>query len=111
MPFKGKYQDTSYHDALSTRGLPTSSVYPTKDEVGNFLTTEYGYCDFTETQVFLNYLQFLSNKKAMAIQEMPERAPAGLLPSSVFFIVFVYYYFLLGGGRIRVRSSGQLQTW
>jgi DNA replication licensing factor MCM3 len=32
----------SYRDALSTSGLPTSSVYPTRDDKKNPLTTEYG---------------------------------------------------------------------
>ena len=33
-----------YRDATSTSGLPTSSVYPTKDANGNVLSTEYGAC-------------------------------------------------------------------
>jgi DNA replication licensing factor MCM3 len=52
----------------------TSSVYPQEDEHGNPLTTEYGMSTYRDHQT-------------ISIQEMPERAPAGLLPRGVDIIV------------------------
>jgi len=54
----------------SYEGLPSSSVYPTKDDEGNLLETEYGLSTYKDHQTF-------------TIQEMPEKAPAGQLPRSV----------------------------
>lgn len=50
--------------------IPTGAAYPTEDENGNPLTTEFGYCTYRNHQTF-------------TIQEMPERAPAGQLPRSI----------------------------
>lgn len=66
----GVHTEMTYHDATSISGFPTSSVYPTKDLEGNPLTTEFGLSSYQDHQT-------------LVIQEMPERAPAGLLPSSV----------------------------
>eukprot|EP00743_Colponemidia_sp_Colp-15_P001523 GILK01001663.1.p1 GENE.GILK01001663.1~~GILK01001663.1.p1 ORF type:complete len:926 (+),score=232.32 GILK01001663.1:60-2780(+) len=61
----------NYRDATSlSRDLPTSSVYPTKDEEGNPLTTEFGLCVYKDFQTF-------------TMQEMPEKSPTGQLPRSV----------------------------
>lgn len=68
------FSQHDYHDATSLTGFPTSTVYPTKDIDGNVLTTEFGLSRYTDHQT-------------MCIQEMPERAPAGLLPSSVDVIL------------------------
>ena len=68
---KGKsYMEVAYHDQTSLTGYPTSSVYPTKDREGNPLTTEFGLSHYADHQT-------------LSIQEMPEKAPAGLLPSSI----------------------------
>ncbi|KAG5513948.1 hypothetical protein PMAC_000570 [Pneumocystis sp. 'macacae'] len=54
--------------------LPTSTVYPTQDENGNPLTTEFGYSVYRDHQT-------------ISIQEMPEKAPAGQLPRSIDVIM------------------------
>ena len=68
--YRSNYLDMDYHDQTSLTGFPTSSVYPTKDRDNNPLTTEFGLCHYADHQT-------------LSIQEMPERAPAGLLPSSI----------------------------
>ena len=35
----------------SNTGLPTSTAYPTRDENGNLLTTEFGMCVYKNHQV------------------------------------------------------------
>lgn len=35
-----------YRDEYDAAGLPTGSIYPTKDDAGNRLETEFGYCTF-----------------------------------------------------------------
>jgi len=59
-----------YRDGTSFRGMPTGSTYPTKDDNGNLLETEYGLSTYSDTQ-------------KLVIQEMPERSPPGQLPCSV----------------------------
>lgn len=64
-----------YRDQTMTANGPAStSVYPTEDEDGNPLITEYGFCTYRDHQT-------------ISIQEMPERAPAGQLPRSVDVIM------------------------
>ncbi|XP_073251050.1 DNA replication licensing factor MCM3-like isoform X1 [Porites lutea] len=62
-----------YTDLTSLDAFPSSTVYPTKDEDGNPLETEYGLSTYKDHQTF-------------TIQEMPEKAPAGQLPRSVDII-------------------------
>ena len=51
----------------------TSSAYPTKDDDGNLLETEFGLSKFKDHQT-------------VTLQEMPEKAPMGQLPRSIELI-------------------------
>ncbi|GMI82246.1 MINICHROMOSOME MAINTENANCE 3 [Hibiscus trionum] len=63
-----------YRDITSNNGLPTGSVYPTRDENGNLLVTEYGLCQYKDHQT-------------LSIQEVPENAAPGQLPRTVDVVV------------------------
>ena len=52
----------------------TSSAYPTKDDDGNLLETEFGLSTFKDHQT-------------ITLQEMPEKAPMGQLPRSIELIL------------------------
>ncbi|GBG85673.1 hypothetical protein CBR_g40405 [Chara braunii] len=73
-PATGKFIEQEYRDVTSFSGLPTGAVYPTKDDNGNVLVTEFGLSKYRDHQT-------------LAIQEMPECSPAGQLPRSVDVIV------------------------
>ena len=67
----GRFHMREYRDAtMYGVGPPSSSTYPTTDESGNRLVTEYGLSTYRDHQT-------------ISIQEMPERAPPGQLPRSV----------------------------
>ena len=98
-----------YRDYTSFSGLPTGSTYLTRDESGNLLTTEYGMCEYTDSQ-------------ALHLQEAPEHSEVGQLPRSVDVLVtndlvdkvkpgdrvmVVGVYKPLGGGN---DSSGTFRT-
>ncbi|KAF8343907.1 uncharacterized protein EI90DRAFT_3284457 [Cantharellus anzutake] len=64
-----------YHDGMSvSTHAPTSSVIPHTDDDGNHLQMEFGLSTFRDHQ-------------RISIQEMPECAPAGLLPRSIDVIM------------------------
>lgn len=69
-PTTKKTIERRYTDMTSTAAFPTSSAYPTKDDDGNPLETEYG-------------LSVYKDHQTVTIQEMPEKAPAGQLPRYV----------------------------
>ncbi|KAF2861674.1 DNA replication licensing factor mcm3 [Piedraia hortae CBS 480.64] len=72
---KNTFHFREYRDqTMTANGATSSSVYPTQDDEGNPLVTEYGYCTYRDHQV-------------VSIQEMPERAPAGQLPRGVDVIM------------------------
>lgn len=73
-PATKKVIERKYTDMTSLDAFPSSSVYPTKDDEGNLLETEFGLSQFKDHQTF-------------TVQEMPEKAPAGQLPRSVDIIV------------------------
>ncbi|KAK3087981.1 hypothetical protein FSP39_013043 [Pinctada imbricata] len=69
-PATKKTMERRYTDMTSLDAFPSTAAYPTKDEDGNLLETEYGLSLYKDHQTF-------------SIQEMPEKAPAGQLPRSV----------------------------
>lgn len=69
-PETKKVMERKYTDLTSFDAVPSSAVYPTKDDDGNLLETEYGLSAYKDHQT-------------LTIQEMPEKAPAGQLPRSV----------------------------
>ncbi|XP_072749402.1 DNA replication licensing factor Mcm3 [Anoplolepis gracilipes] len=62
--------ERAYSDLTSLEAFPHSAIYPTTDEDGNPLETEFG-------------LSIYKDHQTLTIQEMPEKAPAGQLPRSV----------------------------
>lgn len=72
-PATKKVMERKYADLTSLEAFPSSVVYPTVDEDGNLLETEYGLSQFKDHQT-------------LSIQEMPEKAPAGQLPRSIDII-------------------------
>jgi len=64
-PLERRYADISSFDVM-----PSANIYPTKDDEGNLLETEYGLSRYRDHQT-------------ITIQEMPEKAPTGQLPRSL----------------------------
>lgn len=72
-PATTKTIERRYTDLTSYDPFPSGASYPTKDEDGNLLETEYGMSVYKDHQT-------------ITIQEMPEKSPAGQLPRSVDII-------------------------
>ncbi|XP_041028866.1 DNA replication licensing factor MCM3 [Juglans microcarpa x Juglans regia] len=73
-PTTGNFTTREYRDIASNIGLPTGSVYPTRDDKGNLLVTEYGLCKYKDHQT-------------LSMQEVPENSAPGQLPRTVDVIV------------------------
>ncbi|KAI0207386.1 Zygotic DNA replication licensing factor mcm3 [Lamellibrachia satsuma] len=69
-PTTKKTMERKYTDMTSLDPYPSTAAYPTKDDDGNLLETEYGLSSYKDHQTF-------------TVQEMPEKSPAGQLPRSV----------------------------
>ena len=69
-PTTGATSSRDYRDVTSFRGLPTPTAYPTRDENGFLLVTQFGHSTYIGHQV-------------ITIQELPENSPPGQLPRSV----------------------------
>jgi len=69
-PATGKTMERSYTDMTSFDPYPSTAAYPTADEDGNPLQTEFGLSRYKDHQT-------------LTIQEMPEKAPTGQLPRSI----------------------------
>jgi DNA replication licensing factor MCM3 len=72
-PATKKTMERRYTDLTSLDPYPSTGAYPTKDDDGNLLETEFG-------------LSFYRDHQTFTVQEMPEKAPAGQLPRSVEII-------------------------
>ncbi|XXG77306.1 hypothetical protein AAC387_Pa08g1482 [Persea americana] len=73
-PTTNNFMSREYRDITSNMGLPTGSVYPTRDDNGNLLVTEYGLCKYKDHQT-------------ISMQEVPENSAPGQLPRTVDVIV------------------------
>nr|XP_043621766.1 DNA replication licensing factor MCM3 [Erigeron canadensis] len=73
-PSTKQFTSREYRDITSNVGLPTGSVYPTRDDNGNLLVTEYGLCHYKDHQT-------------LSMQEVPENSAPGQLPRTVDIIV------------------------
>jgi len=81
-PRTGRFHEKTYRDNASVSSLAAftqnsgmpGSAYPTKDEEGNPLETEFGKCWYRDTQ-------------RITIQEMPEKSPPGQLPRSIDVLI------------------------
>ncbi|KAK4347349.1 hypothetical protein RND71_033688 [Anisodus tanguticus] len=73
-PTTEKFKAREYRDITSNVGLPTGSVYPTRDDNGNLLVTEFGLCTYKDHQT-------------LSMQEVPENLVPGQLPRTVDIVV------------------------
>lgn len=73
-PTTGEFTTREYRDITSASGLPTGSVYPTRDDQGNLLVTEFGLCKYKDHQT-------------ISMQEVPENSAPGQLPRSIDVIL------------------------
>ena len=73
-PTTSKSTERHYSDLTSLEAYPTSAAYPTQDDDGNPLQTEYGLSTYKDHQT-------------LTLQELPEKAPTGQLPRCVDVIL------------------------
>ena len=73
-PTTSKSSERNYSDLTSLEAYPSTAAYPTQDDDGNPLQTEYGLSTYKDHQT-------------LTIQELPEKAPTGQLVS-IFTIWF-----------------------
>jgi DNA replicative helicase MCM subunit Mcm2 (Cdc46/Mcm family) len=71
-PATQKTIERKYADLTNFDVIPSVNMYPTKDDDGNLLETEYGLSKYRDSQT-------------LTIQEMPEKAPTG--KSEILFIL------------------------
>lgn len=69
-PATSKSMERNYSDLTSLDAFPSTSAYPTQDDDGNPLQTEYGLSTYKDNQT-------------LTLQELPEKAPTGQLPRAV----------------------------
>lgn len=69
-PATSKTSERNYTYLTSLEGYPSTAAYPTQDEDGNPLQTEYG-------------LSVYKDHQTVTLQELPEKAPTGQLPRAV----------------------------
>ena len=68
-----------YRDVTSNTGLPTSTTYPTRDESGNLLTTEFGMCVYKNHQVITIQVSSLFSRSE-AVSSVQHACLSGLGP-------------------------------
>ena len=90
-PATDKFLERRYADQTSVAPLPSVAVFPTRDDDGNMLQTEYGLCTFTDNQTFtvqgLLAINLNIHTFHFCLTEMPEHAPPGQLPRCIDVIV------------------------
>jgi DNA replication licensing factor MCM3 len=101
-----EFTSREYRDATAYSGIPTQAVYPTKDDSGNPLTTEFGVHMLSlsherpqscvaparklrvASHAYANTgLCTFRDQQTVTIQEAPESSPAGQLPRSIDVIL------------------------
>merc|ERR1719412_3229581 len=73
-PTTTKNLERNYSDLTSIDAYPSTAAYPTQDDDGNPLQTEYGLSTYKDHQT-------------LTLQELPEKAPTGQLPRCVDVIL------------------------
>lgn len=72
-PATKKTMERKYTDMTSLDPYPSTAAYPTKDEDGNLLETEYGLCKFKDHQTFsiqvnsLCLIEYVENRKGVSV--------------------------------------------
>jgi DNA replication licensing factor MCM3 len=64
----GRFTTREYRDVTSNSGLPTVTVYPTRDEDNNILTTEFGLCIYKNHQIITIQVSQRAASRSFPIQ-------------------------------------------